>query len=322
MKTNKQLFRLLSFFVFLIIMHTNSYGQEYEYHPFPVYEDTPFWVYVEYMKGDPHEVFNYFCFFLEDEVQINQDQYYPIRLSVIQQYEQCIIDTSYWHIEDRGIFGYYRVNEERNKVYFLPVDGGKDSLLYDFTLQEGDYYEGIEITNIDTLPEGNNQFKGGPRKVYMDDAYKLRWYEGHGSWEAFPGIKGLSILDCDPVMDVKYFWLADTLVAPNVEIDSTLPYPELFYLPIENLEKQMSSSNQIINLYPNPASNTLNIDLPDQKAYRITIYSLSGNMVYSQLIENTDVGSVNLEHLVPAPYMVNIIGVKTGFMYSKIIMKE
>ena len=50
----------------------------------------------------------------------------------------------------------------------------------------------------------------------------------------------------------------------------------------------INNSNEIIKVYPNPVKNTLNITLPPNGIKNISIYNLTGQVVYSKQTQQTN----------------------------------
>ncbi|MCB0698890.1 MAG: T9SS type A sorting domain-containing protein [Chitinophagales bacterium] len=58
-----------------------------------------------------------------------------------------------------------------------------------------------------------------------------------------------------------------------------------------------------VTVYPNPATTTLNIDLPNATDYNYTIYGMTGNTLLSGSIAN---GNINVSQLTSGNYFINL----------------
>lgn len=78
--------------------------------------------------------------------------------------------------------------------------------------------------------------------------------------------------------------------------------------------------NGSINIYPNPTNNILNIDVPFNDATTVTITQLNGQIVYSNVTNNTAVHSVNVSHLSSGLYIVHLANTK-GTYQGKLVIQ-
>ena len=253
----------------LICITFQLISQEYKYHTFPVFEDKPIWVLRE-MDANLIYTYSLICIYIQKDTIIEDEIYNKV---VFNQYEGEKYDTTKLILS--GILGYYRVDENREKVFFKENLFEDEYLIYDFTIQEGDIvYIGknnsrCEVEDIDTFTIEHPFFKGGQRKIYRTSCES--WIEGYGSTqELFPNFP--SFANIGP----GEFWLNDTLVGPKYFIDtSIIPNPDIFYSNTHVLINKIELNN--IKIYPNPVKKILKIYCSTQCINKLQIIDLLGN---------------------------------------------
>ena len=177
--------------------------------------------------------------------------------------------------EDIGI-----VTTAGTKIYFQPTGQQSSKLLYDFDLVKGDFFNGKEVFNVDTVNIGIYKKK---RFSFADD----EWIEGVGSVykpyfdEQIMGLEeSLEInLLCVQYHPERYPYPNSYQYYDNYAhyIWKNSVYNECYYekTAIKTLDKTLSA------LSPNPVRNTLNITLP-QGEHTVTIYNAAGSPVLKQ----------------------------------------
>ena len=73
-------------------------------------------------------------------------------------------------------------------------------------------------------------------------------------------------------------------------------------------------SNSTINIYPNPAINVINIDVPDNLKYKATLYDFQGRLI----ISTTNQSVIDIQTLPQGVYIIEIKDLDTG---QKVIEK-
>ncbi len=74
---------------------------------------------------------------------------------------------------------------------------------------------------------------------------------------------------------------------------------------ITNLDKQPDVKEQMLDAYPNPASNVINIDLTGtgQGEGTLRLFSLEGKTVFSRQVINKEILSLDISHLPKGIYL-------------------
>jgi hypothetical protein len=81
----------------------------------------------------------------------------------------------------------------------------------------------------------------------------------------------------------------------------------------------MTDVNKSINWYPNPVQNILNIETQNSaKIQNINVYNLLGQKIISRNLNSESIVTVDMSHLQPGTYMLEIIS-NTAKTTTKII---
>jgi hypothetical protein len=192
-------------------------------------------------------------------------------------------DELHENIEHIGL-----IREESHKTYFMPANYGKEILLYDFSLVEGDYFEipildnpefsetfyvsSVDSVEIDGLAKKRMQIKKTPDGETIDT-----WIEELGSLNGllFPGyeyfmVGAFSYLLC--------YFQEDELVYRNPK------YTECYYNTVSIQEPPNKTK---INVSPNPVTNQISITASEQIISSVEIFDASGKKVRSQFHGNS-----------------------------------
>jgi len=80
------------------------------------------------------------------------------------------------------------------------------------------------------------------------------------------------------------------------------------------------NTNSSFNIYPNPVNNIINIDLPTNENFQVSIYDLIGNCVFQKQIEN-QITELNIGFLKSGLYLIVLKG-KSGKSIQQKLIKE
>ncbi|MEM7106506.1 MAG: T9SS type A sorting domain-containing protein [Bacteroidota bacterium] len=189
------------------------------------------------------------------------------------------------------IHGYIREDTTLKKVFYLEESFTEEKLWYDFSLEQGDtieldwytdfffenysavvdtvYYEfifGQSRKVIDFIPEGIEFFYPGCDRIIEGVGLPAHAYP----YESFCQDETLELLT-----NVDSFALIPEIQCSDIILSS---------------ENQMSPNE--INVYPSPASKSVNINIPHNwNSMELSIYSLSGQVV---MVKNVSGPSFNL----------------------------
>jgi hypothetical protein len=179
-----------------------------------------------------------------------------------------------------------------NLVYGYAQDVYDDEfLLYDFSLKQNEKFPlevmflPFDTLTIDTVYHIN--FGGYKQKFYEFELYvESNWIEGVGN------TRGLLFPHGDYFTNGIYnelvcFTMNNQLLFKKYDAPTCNPLTEI--QEINTLEKEM------VHLYPNPAAYYAFLKFPIGD-YNLTIYNVSGQIVYQQQIINTDLHKITLEN--------------------------
>jgi hypothetical protein len=184
-------------------------------------------------------------------------------------------------------------------VFIFPPGNGEDYLIYNFNLMDQDTFI-LDVTFlmdeyfvVDSIKTGMI----GPyaQKLFLFDfyvnshyfeSYKPLWIEGIGS------MTGLLFPQGDRPTnrifnELVCFTMNNQLLFKKYDAPTCNPLTEI--QEINTLEKEM------VHLYPNPAAYYAFLKFPIGD-YNLTIYNVSGQIVYQQQIINTDLHKITLEN--------------------------
>ena len=200
------------------------------------------------------------------------------------------------------LLGAYR--NDGNQVYYCKWNGGgydEEVILYDYDLEEGDYFNDSDehammVEDVTIITDAN----GVERKRFTFSFLGLEdeteyWIEGIGSNKGFVNSGNYT-----PTSNGAIFHL----LCYHVDSDLIFVNPEYNTCDIDEIHEN-DAENQII-VFPNPASNTVNILNANQNA-KVEIIDLLGRIVLS--VENSD--PINVSTLPEGYYFVRIQGETT-----------
>jgi len=157
-----------------------SFSQTSVYYPFP--DSSASWN-VDYSNyqcqwGDSHE---YYSIILDRDTVIGSQVYHKLQVPYIK-----LIWAGCPQYHQPGYYGAIRSDIPDRKVYFYPVDGTEEQLLYDFTLEVGDTVQGYlkswwdsqdTVIAIDSVLVGE-EFR---KRWFINQWYDIYLIEGVGS---------------------------------------------------------------------------------------------------------------------------------------------
>lgn len=296
-------------------------AQEYKYHPFPVFEDKPLWVLREAYYENPNPTVSYICIFLTKDTLIHEQVFYKVELI---QYKGEDFDKS--NAKNHEYPGYYRVDNDNKKVYFLNDIIG-EYLMFDFSLEEGDsvIVENDDnycyVYKIDTFQINNTLFKGGLRKMLCTTSGE--WIEGYGRSEyVFPHIYGYYFSIPETSIFPNFcFWLGDTLVSPNInDYDTTIyPHPGLLYkdtplVVFDNKETELK-------IFPNPVDELIKI-VWDKPGFAILqLLDANGRQIKIMDVSRCENAELKTKGYPPGIYFFKLTGKDGRQVTQKIIIQ-
>jgi hypothetical protein len=272
MKTIKHKLQITLLIFFTASLFSTVFAQDYEYVPFPT-QDAIWSEY--YFSGEEDGVSNYERFALNGEdTTINNLVYKKLYL---------FYDTVF-SVSNATYFGGIR-EDSTKRIYFTrefqlhdakppyPWYEYEEIVLFDFSLNIGDTmfsvpnydYMFLVVKDIDTIQIANTY-----RKVfYFENYFWLNWIEGIGSNMGLLFISG----------DLPNNGLWGNLICFKQN-------NEVVYLngnecmPLISGVQSFKGETLGLEIYPNPASQIINITFPSNETGRFCVYNEIGKIVY------------------------------------------
>ena len=191
----------------------------------------------------------------------------------------------------KKFLGYFRQDDQ--KVYFTPSSSGQEFLLYDFGLSIGDtfhieyafwesdgygYRNGYHDFMNDfgenrTVVISNIEFENGIKKIVLGSGVYDIWHEGIGS------IYGLFHTGTIEALDGYSFGFSLNCLKHNDTVKYVNnPKCNQCFCPSVNIAEH--SISNIINIYPNPVKDNLNIETTENTEIKsINVYTIDGKLI-------------------------------------------
>jgi hypothetical protein len=187
-------------------------------------------------------------------------------------------------------------------------------LLYDFNLEEGDtfhideYYDMMKVDSIRYLDFGDT-----PRKYWFFNIQStygyVTWIEGVGEWGNFS--LPLNVVSSSSTQ-LLCFHENGNLVYQNPNFNSC--YVNTTSVP------SITKSQGLLNLFPNPATTQITLNLPENKANATyTLYDMQGRIQLTGKTSNTQT-EINVATLPRGLYILKIITEKE-IITKKIVLQ-
>jgi hypothetical protein len=227
--------------------------------------------------------------------------------------ERCDTDTTRfiikkeWHSQHIEELGYLFEDTVSQKVFYTNVNGD-EVLLYDFSLSEGDVFEYMLVTKVDSIQLLDSSFR---KRIVFEDGHYYSWIEGIGS-----DMGGLLWTDWYFKKHIPEAWFLcyyenDSLLY----IDDYFDTCNINFVNTETIDELL-----IPKIYPNPFSQKLSISFENPvfgEKHEIMIKALDGRVVYEETL-NSDI-SLDLSFLSKGIYL--LVLTNRDFQYTKKIIK-
>ena len=215
------------------------------------------------------------------------------------------------------------IREVDKRVYYhkLGYDGFYDMLLYDFSVHTGNslllssiessgFFERMSITNVDSV-EVNGE-KRLRIELIASGKYVDTWFEKIGSLQGilsrcYKGIDAQKILLC---------------VQENGKtIYSNQTYPNCFYSQNSLTNNEQISFKNKIEIYPNPASDKLFIDIRNEGHVKlqIRICNLNGGIIYNQVVPEYH-HTIDISMIPSGLYLIQVM-TDNSIMNKKVVIR-
>lgn len=211
----------------------------------------------------------------------------------------------YEPISEYILFRFIRDDIENKKVYIRSLSGGPEVLLYDFSLEVGDFVV-LPITEaeVDLVTHVSSGWLFGTQTKFFEFEWPYYYMEGIGSNYGF-----LEPMTSLPVkknqLDVEFTEIQNYCLSDDCE--SVFVSTE----EIQNPKKE-------VVIYPQPASDFIQFTLANTETSKIIIYNLKGELI-EELNGESNV-EWNCKNISPGVYFYIIIS-KTNLKSGKIIVQ-
>lgn len=253
----KKLFLLILFpFVLLETLAQEEY--------YPLLDTSAVWNYQRVMECEYYTPYYHFDYslLLDEDTIINGVEYHQLKrpafeFSTPNWFDGVVEDCGPNPIET-GYIGALRENTMERRVYFLPAGDTEESLLYDFSLEEGDtlvgyfadiLYEPTMVTLVDSILIGSTYCKRWVISVDGSDTdYSIQYIESIG------GLHGL--VEPDP-----FFFMhgpITTLTCYSNGEGIIYPDGDESCMIITHVENEIAEE-PAIDVFPNPANGSFTL---------------------------------------------------------------
>ena len=210
--------------------------------------------------------------------------------------------------------GYFRDEENHKKVYFIPAYyQGSEILLYDFTVKKDFVFTSVQkmVYNSDTttttlfsakvLKTDSVTTNGTKRLRIQFDAYSTNWIGDIPVSDTIEWIEGIG---SRPSLNYTQYSGGDLLCFGNNNVTvykNNYGYDCSYAGPLVNIQSQYFEK---LDVYPNPAKNTVNIST-DNPIHSIIVYRITGEKV-KQYYPEAAYYRIDLNHWATGIYIMNI----------------
>ena len=200
--------------------------------------------------------------------------------------------------------GYLRT--EQDKIYYVAKNENSEFLLYDFTLNVGDSFNGMELLAIDTINILNTQ---RARYTFTDDV----WIKDIGSlyYPFFERTINSSNIKQELLcvkFDTSIYDYIDRYSSYSTEFIWQNPNYETCSCEQTTIE---NSESQYITISPNPVKNKLTLSLPNAEN-EIKIFDLQGKLLLQQNVGFS--AEINVSMLPTGMYVLVVNGESYKFV--------
>lgn len=240
---------------------------------------------------------------------------------IIAESKENLVNSSGHTIE------YVRIDDEHEKLLWYNREQNIVTTLYNFAANEGDSWEiavdncsfvvtvdsvSIKVFNGDEyrvlhISDENNYFTGdvieyvgNTRSFFPRDIYQICKYGASPDGQA--------------ITNLRCFDNEETLINfENVSCDTT-------YTSV-GIKQEEANQKNIVNIYPNPANNYINIDFENEeysKNTTISIFDIKGIKIYSSDISNKS--SIDVSFLKQGAYFVKINSGNKSPVFKKLFI--
>ncbi len=267
----KSSFCALLFYLSLVTLAT---AQSYQ----PFIQENVTWQNMYIDAGSIHIYSGGLHYYIGDTVSVSGVTYHELNTYALvpatpYRYDFYIDTTS------KGSFGLIREDIAARKVYHMDVNGGPESILFDFSLAVGDTLLPCYINVYQPLIVTSIQWE-----TFLDGSTRRQWVfdNGFNYTESLGSSQGYFV----PMqMGLGFYYTQGCHT-----VDSLPLYPTVLNSPITDrcytyLHQQILPAAPAIRVYPNPAQKYLTIERPQETRAPLVLYNAIGQVVLSTVLE-------------------------------------
>lgn len=305
--------------ILLLISSTSSFAQTY--FPFP--DSVGVWKQSTEMNEMTSSSYIYYALFLKGDTLINSNIYKKIFYSQ---------DPNYLDSVNSPYYGALR--EENKRIYFYPDSSFANNynfcftnsfplpsinyelLLYDFNANIGDtiVYPHLDSLKMAIISVDSVLIQSNYRKKYNYYLIQSNSSSQCNPWGAgYNYVEGIGDITSGLFSLYKYYF-------ENAEHLNCFEDDEVSYSNVSDCMTvgiNMIRTDELFELYPNPASNKLFIELEYPTRTKVLVYNISGKEVYSSFINQTK-SIIDVSSFKSGLYLVKFID-EHGISKSKLI---
>jgi len=227
-----------------------------------------------------------------------------------QERDTMIDNLQYQIIDD---FGLFRESEDRSKVWFRDFDSSEELLLMDLELSINDVFaiNGVEYLVDSIYVEDNRKTIEFDLIPFHCGTYeRLQFTEGHG-----------------PNMNFRFMATGNDLFMDLLRCQTKDGVTENF---LSELGFGEGCANDIVRtkdyeinglvIHPNPTWGELTIDLPEFLSGRLTVRSLTGQVVYIQDVDYTEQIKLDFYRQDAGMYVVEVVSESGERYVEKVVV--
>ena len=211
------------------------------------------------------------------------------------------------------LHGYMREDTASKKVYYRSIYDDESTLLYDFSLEEGDTVQlygdpgqKYTVLQVDSIELLNGDF----RKRWV---FSIQFYHTNAVWIEGIGNTTIYLLNSGD-LDGSTIETVTLCCYENEELVYMNDTYNTCYLDWVNVSE---TNIETIKVYPNPARDHITISAESGAKLKVHMYNILGRLILKQQIENHE--SIDISHLDPGLIFVRIIDIENNVASFKIV---
>lgn len=212
--------------------------------------------------------------------------------------EGILIGDSYYHLNE---YAWMRESDDHSKLYFnygtinAPYPG--EQIAADLNLEVGDMFQSLTVVGVGVDPQGR-------KLISLSNGFETGWIlEGVGS-SGFAALFGWTKLICQKKDGTNTFAIENSLLSNYCE-----------GIPLSLGAEP--SINDILEIYPNPATNSLSINMIEPRVSSFAIYNSMGVEVLEEQLRGIN-ATIDISSLAQGLYLFQLAGSRGALRFLKI----